>query len=953
VLINPGDVADGILVNALWAVGQMVARPGASRRAAAELDLAGWMDIEKLTGDGLPGAKLELPDSLADTPAFESAVKRDEVQGALQALLATRLTDAPEADAARAREGVRLALGDARFAGPVSDYFDRKICDLVGRLEGSVGLPGLSQVRAEAYNSRIVALLGAIERQITALGDAGSGGQEEADFLRRYRQQARYRHGSLEPPDFERRRRVPVRKIYVNTSVYEHPVRTVLAQAAPVRLNVVDLARRLDRTVLLGNPGGGKTTAANVLANLFASDDALKVPFLVTLRDYAATYPPERSVVRHIEYTLETMYQCAAPDGLVERLLLTGRAVVIFDGLDELLDTSRRRDVSERVEQFCSAYPLTPVLVTSRLVGYDQARLDEEQFTCYKLGGFRDDEVAEYARKWFALQEDMVPAVARAEAEGFLAESVSASDLRSNPLLLSLMCILYRGAGSLPRERAGIYARCAELLFGKWDEQRRIHRELRVGDFVEPAIRHLAWWLFSSGNSRARVTERELVKEATKFLHGRAFESRDEADAAATEFVQFCRGRMWVLSDAGTTADGEKIYGFTHRTFLEYFAAAHLAAISDTPEDLARILRPHVTAGEWEVVSQLAIQLKNRSSDRGADRIYADLLESVVVPEARGCLLVFLAESLKYTRISPATVRKLTRAMMDRDRYRYRSDGWDVGKFSALVLLITSGAHHEQVIADEMSSRIGAMVISDDAVTRAEGLQLALEAAWVAPNDFWRVWSREQARQHTAVIAAEAAASASLRTVALYAAVISIGQALTMPGGFGALMGGARPMLAELRATVPFPLFLCSRLLGAVPDPDAIADFTAIGRYLTGHPTTPWVHIVRQDYARPVWDPAGAATGRSGLDELCALGIAAVICVDAELSQSRIGAGIPPGKFQLGDLGPLLDFYVTGRLMRSFGLLFELPDLPLPEEFRQVFKDWGEGRVNFVGFLGE
>ena len=42
---------------------------------------------------------------------------------------------------------------------------------------------------------------------------------------------------------------------------------------------------------------------------------------------------------------------------------------------------------------------------------------------------------------------------------------------------------------------------------------------------------------------------------------------------AAREFVEFCRGRMWVFTDAGTTVSGQRLYGFTHRTFLEYFAA--------------------------------------------------------------------------------------------------------------------------------------------------------------------------------------------------------------------------------------------------------------------------------------------------------------------------------------------------------------------------------------------
>jgi hypothetical protein len=52
VLINPADVAtvaDGLVVNAVWAVGQMVMRPRESRRVAAGMDTVGWMDTERLT----------------------------------------------------------------------------------------------------------------------------------------------------------------------------------------------------------------------------------------------------------------------------------------------------------------------------------------------------------------------------------------------------------------------------------------------------------------------------------------------------------------------------------------------------------------------------------------------------------------------------------------------------------------------------------------------------------------------------------------------------------------------------------------------------------------------------------------------------------------------------------------------------------------------------------------
>ena len=718
-LINWTDVFDSEIATALGMIGQKLAKPRMSRQVSADLDTVSWADTERLARNMLPRVRLELPE-ISDTEAaeLEGALKRHEVQGALQALLAARLTDAPESDAAKAREAVRLALGgvkklkrrqpvtrmdavEPRFAGLVSEYFDDKISALVASLEGRVGFAGLAQVRAEAYNSRIVALLGTLAALVEALGDPGRDRQDEKEFLERYRRQVRERHGKIEPPDFERRRRVRIPDIYVPTAIVQDYPESAW-QAETLRepsLSVWSLIGLIDRTVLLGDPGAGKTTAANVLMDRFASDAAHKVPFLVTLREYAAKTPLKWSVSEHIEQNIKTFYQSPAPVGLVERLLLAGRAIVIFDGLDELLDTSRRRSVSDRVEQFCAAYPLAPVLVTSRVVGYDQARLDEELFTCHRLGGFREIDVHEYAHKWFAVQDNTVPGEAKTESRAFLEESVSAADLRSNPLLLALMCILYRGAGSLPRDKAGIYARCAELLFGKWDEQRHIHRNLRAADFVEPAIRHLAWWLLNNEDTRAAVTEHELIGKTTDFLHGRAFESESSARSAAKEFVEFCCGRMWVFSDAGTTAVGEKLYAFTHRTFLEYFAAAHVAAISDRPEDLADLLAPHLVADQWDIVGELAIQIKDHSSDRGADRIYGKLLHSTLDSDMPVYLLRFLSRCLDSARPSPTNARIVIRAAI----YCTDSPTYGPHPFS---LVLRYGSNYRQLIAEEMAKRI-------------------------------------------------------------------------------------------------------------------------------------------------------------------------------------------------------------------------------------------------------
>jgi predicted NACHT family NTPase len=212
-----------------------------------------------------------------------------------------------------------------------------------------------------------------------------------------------------------------------------------------VEISLWKLAAQIDRTVLLGDPGGGKTTAANVLLHHYASNPKLPVPFLVGLREFAAHDPPERSVADYVEHKLRTFYQCPPPTALVIRLLLTGRALIIFDGLDELLDASRRSELAAVVEQFCIEYPLARVLVTSRPIGYDHARLEDRQFVLYRLGGLGDDQVAEYVQKWFAQEEGITVGEARQWADAFTDETASVPDLRSNPLMLSLMCILYRG----------------------------------------------------------------------------------------------------------------------------------------------------------------------------------------------------------------------------------------------------------------------------------------------------------------------------------------------------------------------------------------------------------------------------------------------------------------------------------------------------------------------------
>lgn len=541
--------------------------------------------------------------TVPEEPMVVPPRRRQEQIGSTAATGLTSAFSALYANADRAAiRGLTASMGDAsdveRVASRVPSW--------------PVVASAVRQLGGDEDEFRILWKRAAAERQVGAADQ-----RTVANLLAIYRRHVLDYFGKLEPPDFVLRRRIPIIDIYVSPTLISE------SEDPPRPLDIQRLDKEIYRSVLLGDPGSGKTTACKLLMYRHATESTIPVPFLVTLRDFAETDPPEYSVVGYIEHQLETFYQCPAAPGVVDGLLLSGNTLVIFDGLDELLDTSRRRDITNRIEIFCVKYPLARVLVTSRTVGYHFARLDDRHFSLYRFEGFDADQIEQYVRKWFALDEDARPS----DAETFLNESAAVADLRANPLMLALLCLLYRGEGSLPRNRPEIYEKCADLMFRTWDAHRGISRSLRIGAQLEPLLRHLAWQLFSRDQVLPYVTERELVTEATAFLQRRSFESESDAAEAATEFIAFIRGRIWVFSEVGTNASGEGLYSFTNRSFLEYFAAANLAHQADTPEQLARAIEPMIISQGRESVALIAAQIENRYVEDAAERIVKTLLD--------------------------------------------------------------------------------------------------------------------------------------------------------------------------------------------------------------------------------------------------------------------------------------------------------------------------------------
>lgn len=968
------EVISGVLVQVIAATGRRLGVSAAAlngRQRKKDLDLACWFDTYQIAP---PGTEIpDVPPEISETELAD-VLYSAEMHSVLHELLAARLTGAGETDVRHVRSAFSMTLASAlprarqtTLPDALFRYYDAEIRALVARLKARPEL--LREVREAAFGTRMIAILHAIERHVAALSDR-PGRESETEFLTHYRRHVVEYHGMLEPPDFERRRRVPVADLYVSPAIVQ--VLPASAQMLAREVSLQQLAGEVDRTVLLGDPGSGKTTAAHVLMYRAASVPGGRVPFLVTLRDFAVSEAPRRSVVRHIEDKLDGFYQCAPPSGMVERLLLSGTAMVIFDGLDELADATRRGEVTAVIERFCTEYPLASVLVTSRLVGYEQARFDDRQFMRYRIGGFDDDQVAEYVRKWFAQEDGLLAAEPGRQADAFLAESASVPDLRANPLMLALMCVLYRGEGSIPRNRPEVFEQCSILLLRKWDARRHIHVRLRAGSQAEPATRHLAYWLFTRGQDQPTVTERELLNETTNFLHDRSFEDSGLAAQAAEEFIAFCQDRAWVFSDAGTTATGQRLYAFTHRTFLEYFAAAHLAASSDTPEELAHVLAPRIALQEWEVVAELAVQIKCAGTYRGEERTYAALLaDHGRSLKRRSNVLQFLARCTRFLDPPPRAVRDLTRATLD---HVFAGDISDEVRYLPLSWLLVSCVNCRTTVKEEIADRVACMVASHDPATRLNGLRLA---AWVARGavhhrdgllvvparapeelaDFWDAFAYENTRRYEADIVAfpddEGMVYASLRY-----RFRTVADVIARPGGDLTPLAQAHQAVIFSALWTPYLVYLAGAAargwgravhsgLPRASQDTFDEDFTAIAEFVLENPEPPWasvclaaryepVSLFTDDQAHlPAWyKPCGAAAY---------LGGAVTILITAEATRGRTLSAKDDQP-----LGAFSDLYPY--ILRRWDIDADagLPDLAVPGHFQRLFAAWADKSINLI-----
>ncbi|WYM02142.1 MAG: NACHT domain-containing protein [Gloeotrichia echinulata CP02] len=330
------------------------------------------------------------------------------------------------------------------------------------------------------------------------------------------------------------------------------------------------VVERYDKLMILGKPGTGKTTFLKWLAikcNLgeWRGD---RVPIFISLKEFAETkkQPGLKS------YVAKQLKNCGVVEPqTVETLLNQGRVMVLLDGLDEVRAADLDRVLPE-IRRFTTRFYGNYFIITSRIAAQEYIF---EQFTEVEIADFNHQQITDFATKWFQVKNPV-------QTERFLAkiqESKTLQELATNPLMLTLMSLIFEQRSDFSVRLAEVYQEGLDIFLKKWDAQRHIQREqvyqLRPQHKEELLIK-IAKTTWEQGNYL--FNQKFIQQQITEYIHNLQQRNTDQ------ELLQIDSETILksMIAQHGLLVEQARgVYSFSHVAFQQYLAEKDI-----TPEPL-------------------------------------------------------------------------------------------------------------------------------------------------------------------------------------------------------------------------------------------------------------------------------------------------------------------------------------------------------------------------------
>jgi formylglycine-generating enzyme required for sulfatase activity len=399
-------------------------------------------------------------------------------------------------------------------------------------------------------------------------------------------------------------------------------------------LEVVVLGRHV---VLLGELGCGKSSFLNHLAVCLAwhslepdrgwnqrlsgwpAEEYDLLPILVRIQDLARELPAGSARIghevlwRHMRKQLE-LDRVPPMEALLENALHNGRALLLFDGLDEVSDVELREKVCRLIDACGDHYSKARIVVTCR-TGYSGHPLGPmpQQYRSFTLDRLRKDQVERFIDAWFAdLARRGVFTNEAAEREArYLRRTVQQpclEGLAANPLLLTCMALGHTQKGHLPEALAIFYEKATEMLLWRWEEikqgdmlpsvglRQRLQAVGRTDEEFRHLLRRLAFEVYVRPGDKARPPFLARPLEALRDFY--PDRNQPERCTAWVDGMMQTMREGAILRGSIDTPWPRGLYILLSPTLQTYLAGAHLASQPHFVETAAELFSQSGRYGE-------------------------------------------------------------------------------------------------------------------------------------------------------------------------------------------------------------------------------------------------------------------------------------------------------------------------------------------------------------------
>ncbi|GHO55298.1 NACHT domain-containing protein [Ktedonobacter robiniae] len=346
-----------------------------------------------------------------------------------------------------------------------------------------------------------------------------------------------------------------------------------LEDRVDIALAPEEAIRKYKHCVIVGDPGAGKSTLLKYLALQSIDQQLVNLPNLpIHVELNAFVNSGYRNLIEFAATVWEDRYGFPKIEAVeyIHQQLREGKALLLLDALDETVTGATKEEaeevyvqVSKAIIDISTRYHQAPIVVTVRKAGYHQrARLIG--FTELEVLDFRPGEIKRFVEHWFANHSDPQKRNNASELNLKLEQNSRMQTLAANPLLLSLIVIVYEDRLDLPERRSLLYKQCVDTLLTKWDASRNIRR-LRAfkPEHKRQLLEEVAWHFHLHG--QRYFPERDLLDIITNFLPAIGLEPEQNGQVLDE-----------ILSENGLLKEQARgWYGFLHLTIQEYLAAQY------------------------------------------------------------------------------------------------------------------------------------------------------------------------------------------------------------------------------------------------------------------------------------------------------------------------------------------------------------------------------------------